>query len=233
MDCWENQGCCHFKAVQLLVDTDCKAFRKLSYFIKIILSFWKDIHTWATWPSIYKMLKLVICEFLQKLWFLNKLPAISNGTVNTEKHAYGRYEKCSVFWVLWRPVLDDKVSRIKCTGLFNSSSLKRGVDRLNTTHKLVIVRNVTFALELAWTSLGYGEHSDWANLTFATLSLAFRGHEAGLKHAYWALFPVVWSTMPHSSSIGNYFCFSLIVYATVLVVHFLLQVPKARLLQQN
>ena len=35
--------------------------------------------------------------------------------------------------------------------------------------------------------------------------------------------------MSYSSSIGNYFCFSLIVYVTVLVVHFLLQVPKARL----
>ena len=71
--------------------------------------------------------------------------------------AYGQYELFCVLSAV--KALDDKVSGIKknkCTGLFNSSSLKQGVDSLNTTHKLVIVQNVTLALELAWTSLGYG-----------------------------------------------------------------------------
>ena len=75
-----------------------------------------------------------------------------------------------------------------------------------------------------------------SNLTFTALSLPFGGHEASLFHAFRVIilfFNVIWSVMSYSSSVGNYFCFSLIVYATVPVVHFLLQVPKARLQFQN
>ena len=71
-------------------------------------------------------------------------------------------------------------------------------------------------------------NSDLANLAFATLSLTFRGHEAGLFHVVIS-FPVVWSAMSYSSSIGNDFCSTVILYATALVVHFLFQVAKVRL----
>ena len=78
--------------------------------------------------------------------------------------------------------------------LFNFSGLKWSVNRLNTTHKLVIVWNVTWTwswpelqrFPFSFFRLGYAVHgvmlnSDWANLTFAAPSLKFIGHEAGIE----------------------------------------------------
>ena len=77
------------------------------------------------------------------------------------------------------------------------------VDRPNTTHKLVIMWNVTLRVCLNSGSLSFFSRAkvtsttqckrcsilnfDWVNLVFAALNLIFRGHEAGLLHAYWVI----------------------------------------------
>ena len=72
---------------------------------------------------------LVIYAFLQKFRFLRKLAAKSHGTVNSSMHIVDMH--CSLFWVR----------------SFNFSSLKWGIDRLNTTHRL-----------LSFTSMQYTEN---------------------------------------------------------------------------
>ena len=111
--------------------------------------------------------------------------------------------------------LDDKASRINVRGLFNFSSLKWRVDsRLNTTYKLVIVWNMTLdyrgslLLSLRLCSTLSILNSDGAKITFAVLSLTFRGHEAGLFHAYWVIIScgLERDVLLYSSSDGIYFC---------------------------
>ena len=43
------------------------------------------------------------------------------------------------------------------------------------------------------------------------------------------LFPVVWSAMSYCSSVRNSFCSSLIVYRTVLVVHFFVTSAQSKI----
>ena len=76
------------------------------------------------------------------------------------------------------------------------------VDKPNTTHKLVIMWNVTLRVCSVVLFLFFSRakftnttqcktcsilNFDWVNLVFAALSLIFRGHEAGLLHAYWVI----------------------------------------------
>ena len=88
--------------------------------------------------------------------------------------------------------------------LHSPKQQETSVDRPNTTHKLVIMWNVILRVCLNSGSLSFFFsrakftsttqcktcsilNFDWVNLVFAALSLIFRGHEAGLLHAYWVI----------------------------------------------
>ena len=113
------------------------------------------------------------------------------------------------FWDLTAVKLDDKASRINVRGCLTfrvwkaCDSVKRDLGlgvSLNYRGSLLLSLTLCSTLSIL--------NSDRAKITFAGLSLTFRGHEAGLFHAYWVIIScgLEHDVLLYSSSDGINFC---------------------------